>query len=1109
MATHDCWRPLLDNLRETIEVSKADKPNREKKQNLINALDRVFDEIKSGEYNHSGSSLLQNAQEVFNLFKDLLSHFDDWSFKQSIAFALVHFYFIFEKQELIKLLINENEDLLNLILENITDSKREVRDATSQSLGGLSKVIGADFLKQDFILDILNNPKKKQPEEPYKSVEGMMNTLGYILRNCSIITHEQFTFMTDILFNHATDSQFGSYSSYVRRYAVRSLTKSLESPIILGSTQLLNRYTESIFTTFKDQDIDVRRANGQLFIKFLMTLIQVGGVVDSISVESVISDLIQTLNQDNIQWQQRHGVCLAFEAMSLNTQIFNNDSTATNHTINIVEIVKQLYPVLEQQMKKKEQDKAGSNGNAIAAKSICNFFMLQSIKYNIVDQLQYVQDMIIHMLKSDDPLLLDAGNYSVIQLITKFYNSTTTANNTQLNNLLSLVYKNTFHASYPIKSGAMLSLSRAVECMKLADTQDLITVLTANIVNVLVEESKHTNNYEVKESVFKAMEDLFTKTKSLEPITNLELMNIIFDVLIKNCTDKSCGSNSDYPRSACINALSSYLVYINKYSQEIDKFIIKNQLKLIIKLLNTIIGEEEMIIVISSIKLARVIDLWYNNENYNVDMTSLYGSVLCLSYDQDDEIKYNALPLRTSMIGSVNTEKIVNICKSLSAEILNDDVDEDKRIASSMVLKFLASHPAHLTSLSGDVLKKLFTIVAKGLLLEDNRESKVIQANCLLLLRELSKNMQFKTFKHTNHIMLLLINLLANKKSFDYEVDFDEEDESEEDSEDEKEDLELKYPGKLSSSKINAQRCKVIVDIILNVEPELIDYFNAIKTILGLYKQTEANVKHVSYLASLFGSQHNFYELNPTVPKLQVDDLMESLEDMEVPVENDSEDAKLFILDNVMSIGGGVNNNGADICDNITSPYYNENLIINTINNGDVEEDALIDSLNNSIQDEEDENITKYAFVLSQLLSKNKALNGEYEDLINTIIEKVTECSMDESVLVWLLRLLETIAAFDKEFNDDKVYKFATKIDKYNSKVFIAACSCILQVAVNNGKLNEIVQTVSDLLVDEDIDEGKDLIQYVLHRNNIKLPLPTPKVDNVKSNETFAATQSK
>ncbi|KAG2385584.1 hypothetical protein C9374_003399 [Naegleria lovaniensis] len=1235
----DIWPTLLNDLRDKIEISKHDKPNREKKQLLIDALDRVFDEIKSGEYNYPSTILQQHAPTLFSIFEDILSHFDDWSFKQTISFALIHFYFTFSKDDLLKLLKTTStteqpehhqpgseHQVLKHLLHNITDSKREVRDATAQSLGGLSKVVGVDsFLSREFVLDILQHPKKKQPEEPYKAVEGLMNTLGYILKNCTMISRDDFEFIINILFEHTSDQKFESYSSYVRRYAVRSLTKALESPIIhdmsVNIPSLLSQFKKVIFERFHDLDIDVRRANGLLFLNFMKMLINdqdlssrhlfqqpissttasITASSCTITVSSILEELISLTHSSQPSWQYQHGICLAFESISKSVNLLNTLSSQLVSTIN-----SSLSKVLTSTPTAKH-DKSASNPNAIAGKTLCNLFITiflmntTNMDCNNAEQilspychgeegilssyLQLMKDSIIFMLKSDDPLLLDAGNYSVIQLLSNGSLLIQIIQNSFLNDLLSLVYKNTFHASYPIKSGAMLSLNRAVQVFSSTSSeyslQDLITQLTVHVISVLIEESKSTN-YEVRESVFKAFEDLFMKTKNIEPCTNMELNQQIFQVLQFGATDTMNGSNnSDYPRCAAIHALSSFLIYLK---QEEQKFSLLKVIQLVEKLLTS--PNQEMVIIIATLKLARVIDLYYNVGHSTIkdSLQSLYGIIMILSYHGDDEIKYSALPLRTSLIGHVNQEKILSICSSLSEHALNPNIvdEEEKREAASYVLRFLVSfsemfiqvmkaQSLSTTTGSNSLLKKLITLVGHGLLLEDHRDSPIIQANCLLFLRVLSQVIlsivEVKSLDRTSTRILqtlvqYLVYLLANhvknfeldEELFEDNDDEEEEDEEEEDEDEEEEDNEednFKLPQK--PSKFNAHRAKIIMDILaslLNIlskkKQHLVE--NALKNLCTQFKPQNETI--LSFIIQSLSSNSLYELLKEIIPvhtrstnpleelienhqgRLSSDILVQVQELLTLKdrseLESDHHDT-LFNIEHFNDYGFSL----GEYRDGITSAFHSENVIIHALKNekelNEKNLKSLISHLIESIEEENIESIEKYSFILYEYLCQNECNDHSliddsiFSDLVeNYFIEKVQD-SDEEMILLWYWRLLQVILmkTRNEEWNlkiqelflrDD----FLKSLKSQSSVVYVMACSCLLesiQLSCNDDHhsttLNTLKQIVSDMIVDEDIDEGKFMIQYMLHQVPFALPLPTPKVDSVKANETFAPTQSK
>eukprot|EP00126_Sphaerothecum_destruens_P001722 Sdes_comp15139_c0_seq1m3948 len=129
------WKRLVENLSIALDNAPLEKDIDYKP--IIFALDEILDELKSGE------SLGDWRNDILPLFKKIYIY-PNWHLKQSVTFAYPS---VFADSGPLKVPLDlwEGAGILHTLLQLIADDKREIRDASSQALGALSKTMGNDI----------------------------------------------------------------------------------------------------------------------------------------------------------------------------------------------------------------------------------------------------------------------------------------------------------------------------------------------------------------------------------------------------------------------------------------------------------------------------------------------------------------------------------------------------------------------------------------------------------------------------------------------------------------------------------------------------------------------------------------------------------------------------------------------------------------------------------------------------------------------------------------------------------------------------------------------------------------------------------------------------
>ena len=189
---------------------------------IIFALDEILDELKSGE-------VVGNVRiDLFDTLKRLYMY-SNWHLKQSVTFAFPSLFKEAGKDAMMEELSHGKSNILGTLISLLCDEKREIRDASSQSLGALSKVIGDNIFS--FVLKNITGAMESNSEsfvETWQGKEGYMIAIGYIVRNCRDISWDHFSSCVEILLEHCKHVKYGSYSVYIRRQAAKALGRIVD-----------------------------------------------------------------------------------------------------------------------------------------------------------------------------------------------------------------------------------------------------------------------------------------------------------------------------------------------------------------------------------------------------------------------------------------------------------------------------------------------------------------------------------------------------------------------------------------------------------------------------------------------------------------------------------------------------------------------------------------------------------------------------------------------------------------------------------------------------------------------------------------------------------------
>lgn len=388
------------------------------------------------------------------------------------------------------------------------------------------------------------------------------------------------------------------------------------------------------------------------------------------------------------------------------------------------------------------------------------------------------------MFKAQQAQLLDSAGTSFMLLMNKSPKFIL-----DKDKLMTYLFKNRFHASGPIQ------ISAKVVWQFGKTDENYLTNLTKPLMEYLIPESQNSN-FEVKESIFKAMDEIFQQTK----YDKIPLEETLKALVLGS---KTTGSNSEVPKSAAINAIASFVTYVKK--NNLNHQFIPNLMNFACELL---IETEEMI-VFATLNLIKSIIEHYPQLIEKLDL--YIHHIYSLTKDdslENDNVKYLALQILSKSLGDI--EESIKKDNHLISKLLSgfkkpysfqEDSDVEKKEVTSRVIRELTSLNFSNSEFSNDSMKKIIKIFSNGLFIE--KDSQILQSNLLMSLRSLFKNVNFlKTFsqeekKFSDQLIFLFSYILTNNLD-DYSDDTDKF---------------PKFKSPCSFNYFNLGRLKCIVDI--------------------------------------------------------------------------------------------------------------------------------------------------------------------------------------------------------------------------------------------------------------------------------------------------------
>jgi hypothetical protein len=242
---------MLEKLLEAVESSCEFGSKNYDRKKCIENIDMLYDYIRSGE------EIPQiQMKRTLKIFQNILDKFgNDWIFISMTCFILKYVSGKFP----IEYLFGEEIHLFISLLGYTFNSKRELRDASSQALGNLVANFDNEKIFEAGIKEFLNLERKS-----FESFEGLMMASGYILKNFK--NEKEFKILFELVIKHSNDTSFQSYSSYIRLESLRALNRSLNSSLI--TPEMKEEIKEIAFKKLSDENINVRKIASQLLIHF-------------------------------------------------------------------------------------------------------------------------------------------------------------------------------------------------------------------------------------------------------------------------------------------------------------------------------------------------------------------------------------------------------------------------------------------------------------------------------------------------------------------------------------------------------------------------------------------------------------------------------------------------------------------------------------------------------------------------------------------------------------------------------------------------------------------------------------------------------------------------
>eukprot|EP01080_Neovahlkampfia_damariscottae_P011371 gene11371-4539_t len=1085
---------MLDKLIENVEESCEFESKNYDRKKVIENIDILYDYIRSGEEvpEHSMKNLLKVFQQVLDKFGN------DWIFISMTSFILKYLYgkFSFEY------LFGEEIHLCKSLLNYTFNSKRELRDAASQSLGNLIANYDNEKIFEFGLADFLSMERKS-----FESVEGLMMTLGYVLKNITL--QKQFTQVFDIVVSHSSDISFKSYSSYIRLESLRALNRSLNSTLL--TDEMKKKIKEIAFSKLSDENINVRKIASQL-----LTNVQQS--------KKLIEELDELKNGNKDKWETLHGICLALSKFDTSALDFSS--------------LKKMIQILDEIIHRDDKDKNSFTVNSIGGQAVVQlfisyYFSVAKLDENLATELSGyyksdIQPILKFMFHHAEAQVLDGAGSSFNLLLNKLPQII------EKDELMVWLYKNQFHASGPIQNNAKMIWKSG---LKAENEVEYLTKLTPTLISHLVERSKN-QNFEIRECAFKALDQVLSTTKSQE-FDEKEVYQTMKSAI--NLNQETGKMFDDCSKCASISALGSFIQNQKDKKQNLDEYI-----SIISKLFKD--EKDDETILLSCMGLLR--SLIENHFDYSISKYEHFISNLLLFIKSDTfgfEVKNISIYLYALIINHVKKNNNW-VQKVWNHFVPKDDEEEEEDDEDEFISEIFATTSTELkTHKSTLVVENLGFL--KLILKQPNN------LNYLKCLNHLISNDSFVQLLEDDEDEVQKILYFLNFSLFG-----EEEFEPEEDDEYKTSTFKapsfsfdqlkkLKYIISISVELFKIKQDKEFLDSLSKNLTSYVndkDYLPYISNFLVILINGKMTNQLIMQMAQALVTE---FEVKGKLSNPNEQMIQQCVQVIKNSYGQVPKDKKIILLNNLLSI-----NNLKD--------HLDSELIYNLCKN---EKDiVLLSKLILMLNNVKDQNDHDFMWMLSTLLKQTEIKEVEesiYSSFyVTNLIISLSNWNIDhlkfvfsknhekeEKVLFLMYQAMKS-GQFTEEMTEfyydslkeatdltsiyqwkllslciDKLHKFDSwdkkiQILMKESKKNLMTKKLILDVCVTYGSIyfvkkdEEFLQLFSNILFDEEIEEEKELLKEYFEmmelRSTMKpLLLPKPIVDKVNFNSTFSQLQ--
>ncbi|KAK2956744.1 hypothetical protein BLNAU_8378 [Blattamonas nauphoetae] len=647
---------LLSKLSNTANIGENPKET-------FFEMNALFDEFKSGELRLHPPTPAQ--------FKDIQScitklyHLIHWSFLQNTAYGLQHAVLDLPLADVLEWLgISESENimpesLIMTLLNNLSHHKREVRDAHGQLFGAIASVYPP--IVTLLLTQLSEHKASTKGPIKWELLEGFSMALGWAGRRYKDgLSGDLLNQVLHVIIDHTKYTDSSGYSPYVRFQSFRALAR-LSNQTVLNtfSSEQWALIQETILSHIGDPDINVRRAVAAYVPQWVFH--------DMSQAETRINSIISNLETSTQpHYKQGAYLCLRLLASSnclrlLPFQLICDlmfilyqsympeehrnyrvlEATYASSCGALVDIICRVFgehtPLKQagvthvRGVVPNKQDPVSTTLETSTEEQIrliSALFDKLSIKYeNITDIRTSVFDLLLtpaisHPLYSPSPNLLDEGCRSVITLCKSFPKDFL---HHRLDKFAAWTYRSIFHPSLPIADAARRTLLAVAELLD-TDTDGLTHRFSFLIYSTLTSIAT-THNTESRETVFRALKSIF----DLSPVPDFffksgDVLKDCFALLVVGNENEDGGDSSDYPRSAAVDALRSFLIMIRNQNT-------KTALPLTSEELNSMWATT-----------AKLIPKWImdNSESLSISMTNLLRTLVNISPPFPDALPLDA-----------------------------------------------------------------------------------------------------------------------------------------------------------------------------------------------------------------------------------------------------------------------------------------------------------------------------------------------------------------------------------------------------------------------------------------------------------------------------------